>query len=99
MKNKTITTIELPNETLKRIKILAIEKGMTQKKVINDLLNQSLNMAENKPKGLPKARIINSQTDKKLNSMGLIGIVEVDDTENIDIQELKDSIHFKKELY
>jgi predicted DNA-binding protein len=104
MKNETVTTIKIPNETLKRIKHLAVEKGTTQKKVINDLLNQALNRAENKSTGLPKARVINHEmlgydSDKKVNSKDLIGIVEVDGAEKIDDQELKDSIHFKKELY
>ncbi|KZX10136.1 ribbon-helix-helix domain-containing protein [Methanobrevibacter curvatus] len=104
MKNETITTIKLPNETLKRIKLLAIEKGTTQKKVINDLLNQSLNRVENKSTGKIKARIINSEMpgydpDNKANIDDLIGIAKVDNAKDIDVNELIDSIHYKKKLY
>jgi len=95
------TTIRIPSDTLIKIKSMAVKKGTTQNNIINDLINKGL---KNTEKGKIKARKINHELpfynpDKKLNSMGLIGIVEVDDAENIDVQELKDSIHFKKELY
>jgi predicted DNA-binding protein len=104
MTSETVTTIKLPNETLKRIKLLAVEKGTTQKKVINDLLNQALSRTENKYTGIRKARVINSEMpgynpDKKLNFNDSAGIVKVDNPEKIDVQELKESIHYKKELY
>ena len=96
------TTIRIPSSTLIKIKSMAVKKGTTQNNIINDLINKGL---KNTGKtGKIKARKINHEMpyydpDKKLNSMDLIGIVEVDDAENIDVQKLKDSIHFKKELY
>jgi hypothetical protein len=95
------TSIEIPREILAKVKSLATIKGTTQNKIMNDLIIKGLKTNE---KGKTKARIINHEMpgydpNKKLNSMGLIGIVEVDNPEKIDVQELKDSIHFKKELY
>jgi len=102
MTNETVTTIKLPNETLKKIKLLAIEKGTTQKRVINDLLNQALNKTENKSTGLPKARIINKEMPdynpkRKGNLANIMGAAEVD--EDIDVDKVLDNIHFKEELY
>ncbi|MDR3062532.1 MAG: hypothetical protein LBU40_00145 [Methanobrevibacter sp.] len=101
MNTEVTTTIKMPKETLIRIKSLAVEQETSQKNIINALLNEALSR---KNAGLPKARIINHEMigydpDKKLNFGDSVGIVEVDDPEIIDVQELKDSIHFKKELY
>jgi len=103
MKTETLITVKIPNKTLIKIKAMAVKKGTTQNKIIIDFINKGLNIGKDNNK-LPKARVINKELpyynpNKKLNSMGLIGIVEVDDAENIDVQELKDSAHFKKELY
>ncbi|MCL2688034.1 MAG: ribbon-helix-helix domain-containing protein [Methanobrevibacter sp.] len=104
MSTEITTTIKMPKETLIRIKSLAVEKGTSQKNIINDLLNKALKITDNKTNGKIKARVINKEMigynpDKKHTSMDLIGIVKVDNPEKIDVQELKDSIHFKKELY
>lgn len=104
MTNETATTIKLPKETLKKIKLLALEKGTTQKRITNDLLNQALNKPENEIAGLPKAEVINHKMlgyDPKYKGSleNIIGIVEVNNPEKIDVQELKDSIHMKKGLY
>ncbi|WP_409200445.1 hypothetical protein [Methanobrevibacter sp. DSM 116169] len=104
MTNETVTTIKLPNETLKKIKLLAVEKGTTQKKIINDLLNQALNKTENEITELPKSEVINHKMpgyDPKYKGSleNIIGIVEVDNPEKIDVQEIKDSIRMKKGLY
>ena len=92
------TSIQIPKDMLIEIKAMAVKQGTTQNTIINNLI------AKGMEKTKQKAKIINHKMpgydpDKKLNSMGLIGVVEVDDAENIDVQELKDSIHFKKELY
>ena len=93
MANETITTIKLSNETLKRIKLLAIEKGTTQRKVINDLLNQALDKTENKNKGktketenkIPEHLIANKDTynpdpDRIMSRAGIIKTKEPFDT-------------------
>jgi len=59
-------------------------------------------MIENKVK--IKARVINHKMigydpDKKLSFKDSMGIIGVDNPKNVDVQELKDSIHFKKEIY
>jgi len=104
VKTETLTTIKIPNETLIKIKGLAVEKSTTQTDIILQFINKGLDKTEKEHNELPKARVINSEMpgydpDKKFNSIDLIGIVEVDNPEKIDVQELKDSIHFKKELY
>ena len=96
------TTIQIPKDMLIEIKAMAIKQGTTQNTIITNLLAKG--MEKTKKKGKIKAKVINHKIpgydpDKKLNSMSLIGIVKVDDDEKIDDQELKDSIHFKKELY
>ena len=96
------TSIQIPKDMLIEIKAMAVKQGTTQNTIINNLIAKGMEKTEQK--GKIKAKIINHKMpgydpDKKLNSMGLIGVVEVDDAEDIDVQELKDSIHFKKELY
>jgi predicted DNA-binding protein len=97
------TTVRLPSETLIKIKTIAVETGTSQNNIINDLINKGLK-ATGKDKGKMKSRVINDEMpyydpEKKLNFKDSIGIVEVDNAENIDVKELKDSIHYKKELY
>lgn len=104
MSTEVTTTIKMPKETLIRIKALAVEKGTSQKNIINDLLNKALKTTDNKTTGKIKARVINKEMpgydpDKKLNFNDSVGIIEVDNPKDIDVQELKDSIHFKKDLY
>jgi len=96
------TSIQIPKDMLIEIKAMAVRQGTSQNTIINELIVKG--MEKTKQKGKIKAKVINHKMlgydpNKKLNSMSLIGIVEVDDAENIDVQELKDSIHFKKELY
>ena len=97
------TTIEIATDTLIEIKAMAVKQGTTQNKIITDLINKGLKVTKNK-QGKIKSRVINHEMlgydpDKKLNSKDMIGIVKVEDAESIDVQELKDSIHYKKELY
>lgn len=90
------TTINIPKDMLKAVKSRAIEKETTQTNIILDFIAKGLKDTRKEPK-IKQMPFVNS--DKKHNSMELIGIVEVDNPEDIDVQELKDSIHFKKELY
>jgi len=100
MTTEVTTTIKMPKETLIRIKSLAVEKETSQKNIINKLLNQALNLNENKSIGLQKARKIQmpfTNPNKKGNLKDMGGIVEIDD--NIDVNEVLDNIHTKKRLY
>ncbi len=96
------TTIKLSKNMLKKIKSIAVEEETTQNKVITDLIAKGLEASQNK--GKIKAKVINQEMpyydpDKKLNLNDLIGIAKVNNAENIDINELIDSIHYKKRLY
>ena len=97
------TSIEIPREILAKVKSLATITGTTQNKIMNDLIIKGLKNNE-KNKGKIKAKVINHEMpgydpNKKLSFNDSIGIVKVDNPEKIDVQEIKDSIHFKKELY
>ena len=97
------TTIEISTDTLIEIKAMAVKQGTTQNKIIIELINKGLKASGNK-EGKIKSRIINHEMlgydpEKKLDFKDSAGIVKVENPENIDVQELKDSIHFKKELY
>ena len=97
------TTLRLPSETLIKIKAIAVEKGKSQNNIINELINKGLKVNETE-KGKLRSRVINHEMlgydpDKKLDFKDSAGIVEIENPEKIDVQELKDSIHFKKELY
>ncbi|MCC7554042.1 MAG: hypothetical protein KO202_06105 [Methanobacteriaceae archaeon] len=101
MTNEVTTTIKMPKETLIKIKSLAVEKGTSQKNIINDLINKGLKTTENK-EGKKKAREIQmpfTDSNKKGSLKNIIGIAEVDNAEDIDVNELIDNIHYKKELY
>lgn len=102
MSTEITTTIRMPKETLIKIKSLAVEKGTTQTKIINDLLNIAINEREKKSKGLKKAEVINHKmpgyNPKYQGSLdNIIGIGEVD--KNIDVDKELDNIHFNEELY
>jgi metal-responsive CopG/Arc/MetJ family transcriptional regulator len=97
------TTVKLPKHMLIKIKAIAVEKETTQNNVITELIAKGLKATENE-KNEMKSRVINNELigydpDKKLDFKDSMGIVKIDNAENIDVQDLKDSIHFKKELY
>jgi len=99
MKTETTTTIKLPNETLLKIKGLALEKGTTQSHIIKEFINKGLSKVENESKELPKARVINKEMlnydpDYKGSVEDIIGIVKLD--EKTDSVELKNSIYKDK---
>ena len=91
------TTLKIPSETLIEVKALAIRKGKTQNDIINEFINKGL-----KASGKKKAKIKQMpfvDPDKKGNLKDSVGIVEIENPENLDVKELIDSIHYKKELY
>ncbi|KZX17523.1 hypothetical protein MBCUT_01980 [Methanobrevibacter cuticularis] len=97
------TSIQIPKDTLIKIKAIAVEKGTTQNKVIIDFINKGLENTEPKNRKV-KARIISDElpepktktkTYKSLKDMA--GIVKVD--KNIDVDEVLGNIHMKKGLY
>jgi predicted DNA-binding protein len=93
------TTIKIPSETLIELKALAIRKGKSQNDIINELINNGLKNYKN-PKSKIKAKKIQMpfiNPDKKGNLKDMAGTVEIDD--NIDVNEVIDSIHMKKGLY
>jgi len=97
------TTLRLPKEILIKIKALAVENGKSQNSIINELINKGLKSSENN-EGKIKARVINHEMpgydpNKKFKLNDSLGIIEVENPEKIDVQGLKDSIHYKKELY
>ena len=95
------TTLRLPSETLIQIKALAVKTGKSQNNIMNELINKGLKTTGNK-EGKIKARKIQmpfTDSNKKGSLKNIIGIAEVDNAEDIDVNELIDSIHYKKELY
>ena len=93
--------LSLNKELRAKIKKEAVNRDTTMNKLINEYIKKGL--SGNKPEKI-KSRVINHEMlgydpDKKLDSKDMIGIVEVENAEKLDVQELKDSIHFKKELY
>jgi hypothetical protein len=81
---------------------MSVEKGTTQNNIINDLINKGLKATGKNEK--IKAKFINNRLPKAKNATkqydslkDMAGIIEVD--ENIDVNEVIDNIHFKKELY
>jgi len=102
MKTETLTTVKIPNETLIKIKGLAVEKGTTQTDIILQFINKGLNKTKNKATGLPKARVINKELpyynpNKKGSLKNIIGAGKVD--KDIDVDKALDNIHYKEELY
>lgn len=101
MTSEITTTIKMPKETLIKIKSLAVEKGTSQKNIINELLNQALSMKENKNTKKIKAKIINDKLmkpqtkTKKYNSLkDMAGIIKLD--HKTDSVELKNSVYKDK---
>jgi 5-bromo-4-chloroindolyl phosphate hydrolysis protein len=95
------TSIEIPREVLAEVKSLATRQGTTQNKIMNELIANGLKtIKENNGKikaklvKLPKAMNVTKEYDS-LKDMA--GIVEID--ENIDVNEIINNVHFKKELY
>jgi hypothetical protein len=66
MQSKIKTTLNLDNNIIKAIKVVALNKGTTQTKIITEYLKQGLT---NEPK--------ENKENKSLND--LIGIIEVDE--------------------
>lgn len=96
------TTIEISKDTLIKIKAIAVKQGTTQNTIINNLINKGLKATKKQEK--IKTKVINHEMPfydpkKKVDLDDLVGIAKVDNAENIDVKELKDSIHHKKELY
>ena len=91
------TSVKLPKEMLIKIKAIAVEKEITQNKVITDLLAKSLNMTE-KDKAKKKAKFINDKLPKLEGEAedleDLAGFVKLD--YETDAVELKNSIYTDK---
>jgi hypothetical protein len=91
------TTVKLPSDILIKIKAMAVEKGTTQNKIMNELIAKGLKTAE---KDKPKIKQMPfTDPHRKGNFKNIMGKGKVENPENIDVLELKNSIHFKKELY
>ncbi|MDR3223581.1 MAG: hypothetical protein LBT66_07630 [Methanobrevibacter sp.] len=94
------TSIQIPNDTLIKIKAMAVKKGKTQNTIINDLIIKGLeNTGKDEEK--IKARIINNELPKpKTNSKrakrleDMVGVIKVD--KEIDPLQLKNSIYLDK---
>jgi hypothetical protein len=91
------TTINIPKDMLKAVKSRAIEKETTQTNIILDFIAKGLDSSgKNKPK-IKQMPFIDPEN--KGNLKNIIGTGKVENAENIDVNELIDSIHYKKELY
>ena len=91
------TTISIPTDALVKIKELAVRKGTTQNNIINEFINNGLKATgKDKPK-IKQMPFIDP--DKKGNFENSCGTAKVENAENIDVNELIDNIHYKKELY
>jgi N-acetylglutamate synthase-like GNAT family acetyltransferase len=90
------TSIRLPKEMLIQIKALAVEKETTQNNIITEFIAKGLKTAVKEPK-IKQMPFIDP--DKKGNFENSCGTANVENAENLDVNELIDSIHFKKELY
>ena len=90
------TTLRLPSETLIKIKTIAVETGKSQNKVILELIDKGLKDKE-KNRGKIKAKLINDKLPKlggKAEDIeDLVGFIEIDNPEDLDIKELIDDIH------
>ena len=96
------TSIQIPSDILIEIKAMAVKEGTTQNTIINNLIVKG--MEKTKQKGKIKAEVINHKMhgydpDKKLSFKDSVGIIEVDNPEKINVQELKDSIHYNYNIY
>jgi len=91
------TSIKIPKEMLIQIKALAVEKEKTQNDIITEFIAKGLkNIEKDKPK-IKKMPF--TDPDRKGNFKNIMGKGKVENPESIDVLELKNSIHFKKELY
>ena len=91
------TSIKIPKEMLIQIKALAVEKEKTQNDIITEFIAKGLkNIEKDKPK-IKKMPF--TDPDRKGNLKNIMGKGKVENPESIDVLELKNSIHFKKELY
>jgi adenylate kinase family enzyme len=90
------TSIEIPTDTLIKIKEMAVRKGTTQNKIINELIHKG--MEKTAQKGKIKAKLINNDLPKlegqAENIEDLAGFVDLEYETNA--VNLKDSIHTDK---
>ena len=93
------TTLRLPSETLIELKALAIRKGKSQNDIINEFINKGLKTTGKELKIKKMPLFFTDKKGKSENIEDLAGFVEIEDPENIDVNELIDNIHYKKELY
>ncbi|MCL2116747.1 MAG: hypothetical protein FWH29_11065 [Methanobrevibacter sp.] len=91
------TTINIPKDMLKAVKSLAVEKETTQTNIILDFIAKGLKATEKDNPRIKQMPFVDPENKKDFKDS--IGIIEVENPENLDVLELKDSIHFKKELY
>jgi hypothetical protein len=91
------TSIRLPKEMLIQIKALAVEKETTQNNIITEFIAKGLKATEKDKPRIKQMPFIDP--DKKGNFENSCGTAKVENPENIDVNELIDSIHYKKELY
>lgn len=75
MKNKTRTTLILEPEIMKTIKQIAINKGTTQTKLINDYLREAIKREPKKNKSIVKWI---KKPDPSKNMDDLKGIIKTD---------------------
>ena len=99
-------SFNIDSDLLKQLKFQAIEMQTTQTELLTEFLKEGLKKGLSKSKikamKLPKAREIQmpfTDSKKEGSLKNIIGIVEVDNAEDINVNELIDSIHIKKELY
>jgi len=89
------TTIEIPQDTLIKIKSLAVKEGTTQNKIINKLIDKGLKTTEKNKK---KAKLINDELPKLKGEAedleDLAGFVDLDHKTNA--VDLKNAIHTDK---
>ena len=98
------TSIQIPTDMLIEIKAMAVKQGTTQNTIINNLIAKG--MEKTKQKGKIKAKKINHEMPgydpkREGNLANIIGTADVNEeiAKNLDVNELIDSIHTKKELY
>jgi hypothetical protein len=96
------TTISIPTDTLVKIKELAVRKGTTQNKIINEFINNGLKDIGKGQKNkfikdrLPKPKNVTKKYDS-LKDMA--GICEIENPENTDINDIIDNALYKMDLY
>jgi len=93
--------LSLEKELRSKVKKEAINQDTTMNNLIIEYIKKGL--TGNK-EGKIKSRVINHEMlgydpERKGSLENIIGTAKVDNAENIDVNELIDSIHYKKELY